>query len=143
MFSDTTTTQQQSISRFRFVGVWMAALIALFMILNFARALLQPVGFSAYVGLPVADASQAGFVQLYAFRALFLGVFTGFLIWRGSAEPLKWFALIAVVMPLGDALLTFQSGAAPMIIARHLGIAIFLVVTALMLRRWEHHQNIR
>jgi hypothetical protein len=131
------TTEKSPLSSWRFAGAWMTAIIALFMIVNFARAFFNPVGFALYVGLPIGGEALAGFVHLYAFRALFLGLFAGFLLWRQDAGTLKWFALIAIVMPLGDAYLTIQAGAGPSTIARHIGIALFLGLTSFMLSRWE------
>lgn len=113
----------------------MVAIMALLMLVNFGRALLDPVGFATYVGLPISGDDQAGFVHLYAFRALFLGLFAAFLVWRDQTKTLMWFALIAVVMPIGDAILTANAGAGLPTVGRHIGIAVFLVATAFALNR--------
>ncbi len=116
-------------------GTWMAAIAAGLMFLNTARALTDPVGFSAYLGLPLAEGASAGFVQVYALRALFLGLFAGALLLTRQRRALSLFALVAVVMPVGDALLTAQAGAPPGTVARHGAIALFLLATGLLLRR--------
>jgi hypothetical protein len=122
-------------------GKSMVAIIALLMFVNFARSILDPVGFAAYVGLPINGTDQAGFVHLYAFRVLFLGLFAAFLLWRDEISMLKWFALIAVVMPIGDAILTAKAGAGFATIGRHVGIAAYLVVTAFVLHKTTERQS--
>ena len=109
----TITTQELSISNpWRSVGVWMATLLALSQLANAIRAVLNPAGFASNLGLPLEVQADAGFVFVYALRATFLGLFALFLIARREFAVLKWFALLAVLMPLGDFVLTCRAGAA-------------------------------
>lgn len=117
------------------VGYGMALLIAAWMGVNTVRALLWPDAFAANFGLAGAQATDPGFVQVYAVRALFLGAFALFLILRRDARTLGWFALIAVIMPVGDALLTAGAAAPAAIVARHAVIAVYLLVTSWFLLR--------
>ena len=114
-------------------GVWMAALAAALMFVNAGRAMADPAGFAAYLGLPLAG--DPGFVHVYAVRALFLGLLATALVLRRQRDALALFAAIAVVMPVGDAILTGLAGAPPATVGRHAAIAVFLAVTALVLRR--------
>jgi heme A synthase len=139
---DSTSINAQPTSwRLRSAGYWMVAIMTLLMFVNFGRAFIDPVGFAGYVGLPISGQDQAGFVHLYAFRALFLGLFAAFLVWRSETRTLIWFVLIAVVMPFGDAILTAKAGAGLPTVGRHVGIAVFLLATAFALNRMAIRQT--
>lgn len=115
-------------------GVWLATLIVGLMALNAWRAIADPVAFSIYLGLP-ATTPDIGFVHVYALRAAFLGVFAAVLLARRDFRTLSLFALVAVLMPLGDAWLVYAAHGFGPIVARHLAIAVYLVVTWAALRR--------
>lgn len=121
----------------RAVGVWMAVFLIAGTAFNAVQAIWDPVEFASRFGVPVAPDTTA-FVSVYAIRALFLGVFAGALVWRRDFRSLALFVLVAVIMPLGDAaLVAYQAG--PLItVVRHLLIAVFLLATAFLLRRWMH-----
>jgi hypothetical protein len=132
----TPATQTLSISNpWRSVGVWMAALLALSQLVNAIRAVLDPTSFASYFGLPLAAQADAGLVHVYALRATFLGLFALFLIARRELMVLKWFALLAVLIPLGDLVLTYGAGAPPATVVRHAGYVVFILVTAGLLHR--------
>lgn len=133
--SATTPMPTQS-APWRSVGVWMAAALAMSQIINAVRAAMDPAGFATYLGLPLASAADAGIVHVYALRALFLGLFALFLVLKREFSVLKWFALIAVLMPLGDLLLTSRSGAPTATVARHAGYIVFIIVTFALLHRF-------
>jgi hypothetical protein len=73
---------------------------------------------------------------VYGLRALFLAVFAAVLIARQDWHAFKFYALAALVMPIGDAVLTSNAGAPLSIVGRHIAIAVYLCVTAFMLHRW-------
>lgn len=112
---------------------WLVLLLGIFMLVNTARAFADPVGFATYMGLPLVDPANGAFVHVYALRALFLGLFALALLWRNDARGLALFATVALVMPVGDALLTAAHGAPIAIVARHAATAIVLAVTAALL----------
>ena len=118
------------------IGAWLALVLAGLMVVNTVRAFTAPVEFAAYMGLPLADHANVGFVQIYGLRAAFLGLFALVLLWRADMFALAAFAAVAVVMPIGDALLTIQAGAPVAVIARHLFSVLFLIATAVLVRRW-------
>jgi hypothetical protein len=116
-------------------GVVMAGLGTLLMLANAGRAFLNPIGFSAYLGLPLSNMSDTGLVHIYALRALFIGILGGSLLLMRQRTALWSFALAAVIMPVGDAMLTFNAGAPTLTVMRHVAIAVFLLVAGVLLRR--------
>ena len=114
-------------------STWLVVLLGGYMFLNTARAFLDPAGFATYMGLPLTDPANHGFVQVYALRAAFLGLCAFGLLWLRDIRALAVFALMAVVMPVGDAILTASNHASPLIVARHGASAILLAVTAWLL----------
>lgn len=114
-------------------STWLVLLLGLFMLLNTARAFADPTGFAVYMGLPLTDPANGGFVQVYALRAAFLGLFALALLWLGNTRALALFATVAIVMPVGDAILTASHHASPLIVARHAATAIVLAITAALL----------
>lgn len=120
----------------RSVGVWMAALLGLSQLVNAGRAVLDPAGFASYLGLPLAASADAGLLSIYALRATFLGLFALLLIARRDLVALKWFAVVAVLMPLGDFALTYSAGAPTATVARHFAYVLFVLATAGLLHRY-------
>lgn len=119
----------------RSAGFWMAVAIGTFQVLNAARAALDPVAFADYMGLPVRDPAATGFVLVYALRTAFIGALVLAFCVRRQLVPLMWMALLAVVLPIGDALLSAAAGAPALTILRHTAIAAFLIATFFLLRR--------
>lgn len=117
------------------LGLWLCWPIALLMLVNAVRAWVDPAGFASYLGLPLQTAGDAALVQIYALRAAFLGLFALALLWLRAVALLRVMVLVALVMPLGDAWLTWQAGAPGVTVGRHLAIALFLVVTGALLHR--------
>ena len=120
----------------RSVGVWMAVLLAFSQLLNAARAVLDPGGFASYLGLPLAAPGDAGLLSVYALRAAFLGLFAIVLIARRDLVGLKWFALLVVLIPLGDFAVTNGAGAPAATVARHAGYVVYILATAGLLHRF-------
>lgn len=115
------------------VSTALIALMGVYMLANTVRAFADPAGFAAYMGLPLTDPANHAFVQVYALRALFLGLCALALLVRRDIRALAVFALVAIVMPVGDALLTASYGAPITTVARHAATAIVLAVTASLL----------
>ena len=113
------------------VSTVLIALMGAYMLVNTVRAFADPAGFAAYMGLPLTDPANHAFVQVYALRALFLGLCALALLFRRDTRALAVFALVAIVMPVGDALLTASNGAPVTTVARH--AATVLAITASLL----------
>ncbi len=123
-------------------GFWAAILIGAFQLVNAVRAVADPVDFAGYMGQPLGDSSDTGFVLIYALRTGFIGAVVLYLCLRRNLEALSWLALMAVFLPLGDALLAFQAGAELQTTIRHLVIGAYLLATFFLLRRdTSHHMN--
>ena len=114
-------------------STWLVAAMGAYMLVNTARAMLDPPGFAAYMGLPLTDPANHAFVQVYALRAAFLGLCAFGLLWIRDVRALSIFALAAIVMPIGDAILTASNNAPPLTVARHGATAIVLAITAWLL----------
>lgn len=119
----------------RSLGGWMAAVGGALMIVNTVRAFSDPVAFAVYLGLPLAASADTALVHVYALRALFIALVVFGLIAARQRLALAVVAAVAVVMPVGDALLTAHAGAPMAIVGRHVAIAVFLALTAFALVR--------
>lgn len=128
-------------SLMRAPGFWMALLMIASQLLNAVRALADPMSFAGYMGLSISNPADSGFVEVYALRAAFLGVFAAVLLFTRQIRALSLMALLAVAMAIGDALLTFRAGAATAIIVRHLLIGVFLLAAWFFLRRLQMFGN--
>lgn len=118
-------------------GFWLAVLMAVSQSVNAVRALTDPVGFAIYMGLPLIESADVGFVHVYGLRALFIAVLVCVFLLLRDLRALQWTAIAALVMPLGDVWLTIQANAAPSIIVRHAVIAAVVAATAVLIFRWR------
>ena len=116
-------------------GPVLALVAAAFLLLNVVRAVADPVAFAGYLGLPLADPADTGFVLVYASRTAVLAGVTLLLVALGRLRTLARVSALAVVLPVTDAVLSSQAGAAPGTVARHAVIAVYLLVTAAVLAR--------
>lgn len=114
------------------IGFWLAVPMALLQAFNVARAVLDPGGFAAYLGAPLAAADDASWVLVYASRTAFIALLVTILLVRRDLNALKWTALAALVMPLADAWVAQQAGADGAIV-RHLAIAAYLLIATIAL----------
>ncbi|ALL12713.1 DUF4267 domain-containing protein [Caulobacter henricii] len=117
----------------RTFGFWLSVPLALLQAVNVARALSDPTGFAIYYGVPVSGADAVAWVQVYALRTAFVAALVAIFLVRRDLRALFWTAVAALILPLGDAWLTHQTGAAASIVARHLAIEGYLVLTCVAL----------
>ncbi len=125
----------------RSLAVWLTALIAAMMAYNAWQAFADPAGFAARFGLIGAADADAGFVRVYAARAVFLALVTAVLLGLRQFRALGWFAGVAVVMPVADALLVTTADGPGSIVIRHVIIGVYLVITAALLLRLAAKQE--
>lgn len=109
-------------------GLILCGAMALYMAFNVVRAAADPGAFAATLGAPLADPSDTGFVLVYAFRAAFLALLVGWLAATRNVPVLRFVALAALVMPIGDAWLVGGLGAPPATVTRHIVIAVVLLL---------------
>ncbi len=130
-----TTSLSSPPAPWRQAGFWMAVLIAALMYLNAVRTVINPVGFANTMGLVLQAGADVSWVRVYGLRALLIGLIVTYLLVRQDPGTLSWLALFGAVVALGDAWLV--SNVAGATVPRHLSIAVFLVLAALALRRWQ------
>ena len=114
-------------------GFWLAALGGLLMAVNAVRAFTGPAAFADYLGLPLASPNDAGLIKVYGLRAAFIALLVAALLVTGNAKALALLSASAVLMPVGDAVLSSVAGAPKRTVFRHVAIAVFLCVTAAVL----------
>ena len=131
------TNPSPRIALWRRPGPVLALVAAAFLLLNVVRAAADPVAFADYLGLPLADEADTGFVLVYASRTAVLAGVTVLLVVLGRLRTLAWVSALAVVLPVTDAVLSGGAGASPGTVARHAAIAVYLLVTAAVLARRE------
>jgi hypothetical protein len=117
----------------RTFGFWLAVPLALLQAVNVARALADPSGFAAYYGVPVSGTDAVVWVQVYALRTAFIATLVAIFLARRDLRALLWTAIAALILPLGDAWLTHQAGAAQSIVLRHIATAGYLALTGVAL----------
>jgi hypothetical protein len=125
----------------RSVALWLAIVIAVMMAFNAWQAFTDPAAFVARFGLSGAADANAGFVLVYASRALFLALVTAALLIRRQFEALGWFALVAVVMPVADALQVSAADGPQGVVSRHVVIAAYLLMTGWLLLRLARQKS--
>ncbi len=113
----------------------MATLLALFITVSALRATFAPAAFAAAFGLPLHDLADSGFLGVYAIRSLFICAFTLVLVAKRDLRTLSLFALLACSMPVADALWVLRLTGEPTGMIRHAVIGVYLLATALVLRR--------
>ena len=123
-------------SPWRSAGIWLTVALSAYLLINVVRALANPVEFAASFGTPLTTGADTPFVIVYAIRTLFLALFGPVLIARAQWKALPLFALVAVVMPIGDALLVASQGGPAAIVARHAATAVVVLITWFLLQRW-------
>jgi len=116
-------------------GFWLAAMAAILMYVNAVRTLLNPVGFSKYMGLPIDNDAGKAWVRVYGLRALFIGLLVTYFLVRLDAGSLQWLTAFSVSMALGDALLVRRAGGTAT--RRHLIIGAILIAATVALHRWS------
>jgi hypothetical protein len=123
------------------VGFWMAGLIGLAQLASAIKAAIDPLAFASQLGLPPADPTDIGFVHIYALRTSFVALLILGLLVTKNMKALTWAATAAIVMPLGDAYLTYQAGAPAATFGKHIGYVVYVSVMAGFLWHWTLHQG--
>lgn len=101
----------------RTIGFWMSAPLAGLRACNVGRAIVDPAGFAASMGVALLAAENASWAWIYG-------------LWRAFIALLvKWTALAALLMPLGDAWIAPEAGAAAATVA-HYGVTAFFLLLA-------------
>lgn len=115
------------------VGIALAAAMAAYMAYNAFQAWTDPSAFAVRLGLPLQSSGSGGWVGVYALRAAFIALLLAGLTYARQWRALFLFTVAALIMPLGDAWLTYSSGAGPAVYGRHLMIAAIIALLAALL----------
>ena len=113
------------------LGVGMAAAMAAYMLFNAFAAWTDPFGFAQRLGLPAPTPEAFGWIGVYALRAAFIGLVLAALVLARQWRALFLLATAALIMPLGDAMLTYAAGSPAYL--RHIAIAGVVGLSALLL----------
>lgn len=122
-------------------AVWLALLGSAFLLVNVVRALTAPASFAEYLGVPLASQLDDAWVIIYASRTLLLAIIILVLLYRRLFGVLGAVFAVSVIIPLTDAFLTRDAGTAT--VGRHLGIALYLLVTGIALLRTASRDKAR
>lgn len=125
----------------RTIAFWLALALAFSQLANVIRVSFGALEYSAYMGLPLQSADGIAWVYVYALRALFLGTFAGYLLWRRQYAVLSMMALFAIVMPIGDFYLVWNADGSVGTLARHALTAAVLLAAWFSLRQQAHRQS--
>jgi len=125
----------------RSIGFWLALALALSQLSNAVRVALGVQEYSAYMGLPLVSGEDSSWVYVYALRALFMGVFAGYLLIKRHYQVMSAMALFAIVMPAGDFYLVWQADGSAGTLFRHALIAAVLVAAWISLDQLARRQN--
>lgn len=128
-------------SMLREPGFWLALLLVVAQATNALRVAVEPAGFAVYFGVPLAHAGDAAWVGVFALRTGFIAIFAAYLLWRREVRVLAAFALVALLLPIGDLVLVVAADAPTATIARHAVIAGVLVAAWAALARWARRLN--
>ena len=128
-------TNRSTTSVFRTAGFWMALIMGLSQTVSAVRAFSDPLGFADYMGLALFGSGDTGFIYVYGLRTAFIAILVFLLAALKRLDALSWMALVAILMPVGDAILAAGAGAPSAIVIRHAAIAVFVGLTFIMLRR--------
>jgi predicted small integral membrane protein len=116
-------------------GVALAAGMAVYMMYNAIQAWTDPQAFAMRLGLSAAAAEAEDWVRIYALRAAFIALLLAGLTLARLWRALFLLSVAALVMPLGDAWLTYSAGAPAGTFGRHLAVAAVVALSAILLNQ--------
>lgn len=114
----------------RTAGFWMAAIVAVFLVVNTVRSFIAPETFAGYFGAPLGSAGDTAWVIVYALRTGLIAAIILLLLATRQLRLLAWVSLFGAVLPVGDFILAQSAGAAMSTLIRHGAIGAFLLITA-------------
>jgi len=120
--------------KLKYVGIVLVLVMAMLQAFYAVYAYLDPTAFSVTRGTVLFEGADSDWVRIYASRTLFIALVVGFLLYKQSFQALIWVAIFGLVMPVTDAVLAYQAGAPIGVVAKHIAIAIYLSVTAFVLK---------
>ncbi|MDF3019001.1 MAG: hypothetical protein K0Q92_304 [Steroidobacteraceae bacterium] len=132
---DRSETVQRTLPAWRLSGFWLALIMALLQAGYAVQAFVDPGALADFRGMSVHDPASISWVYVYGSRTLFVALVVMVLLVRGDLVTLRWVAIVGLVMPLGDSLVALRTEAPVAVLSRHIGTAIYLLVTFGLLTR--------
>ncbi len=117
----------------RKIGFWLVLIMALLQGFYAVKAFIDPISFATLRGTLLLEAGDADWVRIYASRTLFVALIVAALLYLEHYVILKWTALLALVMPLSDALLAYFADATNVVLIKHILTMVYLTVTFFVL----------
>jgi hypothetical protein len=114
----------------RTAGFWLAAVVAVFLVVNTVRSFFAPAAFAGYFGAPLASVEDTAWVIVYALRTGLIAAIIFLLLATRQLLLLAWVSLFGAVLPVGDFFLAQSAGAPTSTLIRHGAIGVFLLITA-------------
>ncbi|MFT5572100.1 MAG: hypothetical protein ACI9FR_001021 [Cryomorphaceae bacterium] len=116
------------------VAFFLVLLMALLQGAYAIYAYSDPSSFSLLRGTELHDLADADWVKIYASRTWFVALIIGFLLYLKNYQILAWAALFGTVMPVADAFLAYQAGAADAVVYKHIATFVYLLITFAVLK---------
>ena len=98
-------------------------------------AYLDPQAFALVRGTELFTPADTDWIQIYASRTLFVALIIGYLLFQKNYTALAWASLFGLAMPVTDAVLAYNAGAAMTVVYKHIGTALYLLLSYGILRR--------
>jgi len=121
------------------IGFYLSGLIAAGIIFIGCRFLLTPSTAATAYGVPAGvEPHSRAYLSAKGIRDIASGLFVAILIIYGSAQALGWFMLVAILIPIADAVIVLhQGGDRAIAFGVHGGTAIaMLIISGLLLVDW-------
>jgi len=123
----------ESIGNWTKTAIGLVAVMVILQMVNVVRVVVDPIGFSQYMGLGLVQSADTSFVYVYGLRTAFIAIIAGVLLYLRDFRMLWVVAAVALILPIGDALLAVRADASTTIVLRHLLIGLYLGATAFVL----------
>ena len=93
----------------KIAGFLLVALMAILQGFYAIYAFVDPTAFAMLRGTELVVVGDSDWVRIYASRTLFVALVIGYLLYLQNYRILKWVAIFGVVMPVADAVLSYQA----------------------------------
>lgn len=124
---------KEKFNKYKIAGFLLVALMVILQSIYAVYAFVDPSSFAALRGTDLVVAGDADWVRIYASRTLFIALIIAYLLYLKDYKILKWAAIFGLVMPVVDTLLAYQAQAEIQVLLKHIGTAVFLLVTFFVL----------
>jgi hypothetical protein len=132
MKMDIMTNKNTKLEKVAFVLVLLIVLLQGF---YGSFAFINPENFSIVRGTELFSGLDADWVKIYGSRTIFITLIFGYLLYTRNYIVLMWGALFAVVMPITDGILAYESQAPFKVVAKHVATVLYLIIIFFVLKK--------